>query len=386
MKDSEAIVYMDLVALAQKFESEGRYEAAESLALQAVQIAPQLPAAHSALAQIRLRLNRWQEADESFRRAHLLRRAPRSASVLAVSRQPLPAAVMLGRLRRDVEQFQYLVEKKRIPRSNRVLLQALLKYLDSSELAGQTDGAVGIDRSVRRFMRDFSGKAYHLFTPEALPRGALNPRLDFRAIQKAYFAKNRRLAVIDTLLRPEALALLRRFCLESTIYYDTKLTGYAGAYLNDGFSCGLLHQIASELQQYLPEIYEKHALRIAWSFQYDSLQTGTGLHADKARVNANLWLTPDRANLNPDTGGIIVWLCKAPESWNFRSLNSYELGAEAQRHRWLLRSKAKRIRIPYRQNRMVLFDSKYLHKTDEYMFLPGYENRRMNITLLHGDA
>jgi hypothetical protein len=32
----------------------------------------------------------------------------------------------------------------------------------------------------------------------------------------------------------------------------------------------------------------------------------------------------------------------------------------------------------------VLFDSKLIHRTDDMHFKPGYENRRVNVTLLYG--
>ena len=40
--------------------------------------------------------------------------------------------------------------------------------------------------------------------------------------------------------------------------------------------------------------------------------------------------------------------------------------------------------IPYRQNRIVVFDSALYHKTDSFRFREGYENRRINLTLLFG--
>jgi hypothetical protein len=33
----------------------------------------------------------------------------------------------------------------------------------------------------------------------------------------------------------------------------------------------------------------------------------------------------------------------------------------------------------------VLFNSDLFHKTDSYRFKPGYENRRVNVTILYGD-
>jgi hypothetical protein len=40
--------------------------------------------------------------------------------------------------------------------------------------------------------------------------------------------------------------------------------------------------------------------------------------------------------------------------------------------------------IPHKQNRVVIFNSDLFHKTDSYHFREGYENRRINITLLYG--
>ncbi len=45
---------------------------------------------------------------------------------------------------------------------------------------------------------------------------------------------------------------------------------------------------------------------------------------------------------------------------------------------------ARPITVPYRANRAVIFDSNLFHKTDVIRFAGGYENRRINITMLYG--
>jgi len=47
-------------------------------------------------------------------------------------------------------------------------------------------------------------------------------------------------------------------------------------------------------------------------------------------------------------------------------------------------SGAKTVTVPYRANRAVIFDSNLFHKTDTIRFAEGYENRRLNITMLYG--
>ncbi len=41
--------------------------------------------------------------------------------------------------------------------------------------------------------------------------------------------------------------------------------------------------------------------------------------------------------------------------------------------------------IPYRYNRAIIFDSDLFHTTPALRFRSGYENRRINVTLLYGD-
>jgi hypothetical protein len=40
--------------------------------------------------------------------------------------------------------------------------------------------------------------------------------------------------------------------------------------------------------------------------------------------------------------------------------------------------------VPYRENRAVLFKSRLLHWSDAPEFAEGYENHRINVTLLFG--
>ena len=51
---------------------------------------------------------------------------------------------------------------------------------------------------------------------------------------------------------------------------------------------------------------------------------------------------------------------------------------------FLERSGARRVTIPHRANRAVIFDSDLFHETDTITFREGYENRRINCTLLYG--
>ena len=40
--------------------------------------------------------------------------------------------------------------------------------------------------------------------------------------------------------------------------------------------------------------------------------------------------------------------------------------------------------VPYNENRVVIFNSSLIHEADKFEFKEGYENRRINVTLLFG--
>src|SRR5262249_14559503 len=153
---------------------------------------------------------------------------------------------------------------------------------------------------------------------------------------------------VDGLLRPEALEALRRFCLDSTVWYQfTYANGYLGAFWEHGFWCPLLGQIAEELRLALPGIFGGHTLRKLWAFKYDSRLSGIPMHADFAAVNVNFWITPDEANRDRDHGGLVVWDKEAPADWDFAAYNT-DLAAMK---RFLADTRAKPVAIPHRQNR-----------------------------------
>jgi tetratricopeptide (TPR) repeat protein len=193
--------------------------------------------------------------------------------------------------------------------------------------------------------------------------------------------KNRpQIAVIDNLLTSEALEALRRFCWGSTMWQRSYDHGYIGAMPEQGFSSPLLAQIAEELRDSYPTIIEDHPLRMLWGYKCDSRLKGLGIHADQAAVNVNFWITPDDANLDKESGGLIVWDVEAPEDWKLEEYN----GDEAAVRAFLDQSGAKATIVPYRANRAVIFDSNLFHESDAIHFKDGYLNRRINLTMLYG--
>ena len=80
-------------------------------------------------------------------------------------------------------------------------------------------------------------------------------------------------------------------------------------------------------------------------------------------------------------GGLVVWDKEAPPEWGFGDYN-----ANPQKLRdFVAASGARALTVPHRQNRVLVFNSDLCHETDKITFAPGYENRRINITLLYGE-
>jgi tetratricopeptide (TPR) repeat protein len=229
--------------------------------------------------------------------------------------------------------------------------------------------------------RPGGGLSFHLDGGMRVPGGAVNSQIPRDEIQHSWKTARPQIIVVDDLLTPEALAALRRFCEASTIWHKTYDAGYLGTTPEAGFACPLLAQIAEEFPQRLPEVFRAYPLKYLWAFKYDSSLSGINMHADFAAVNVNFWITPDEANQDPGSGGLVVWDKAAPLDWDFSTYNSDDQTIRA----FLKEAGAKPVTIPYRANRAVIFDSDLFHETDRLAFREGYQNRRINVTLLYGE-
>jgi tetratricopeptide (TPR) repeat protein len=222
---------------------------------------------------------------------------------------------------------------------------------------------------------------FYLDAGARLSGDAVNRDIPRQEIERQWQTQRPQIIVVDDLLTQDALTALRRFCEASTIWQKTYDAGYLGTTPETGFACPLLAQIAEEFPRALPEVFGAHPLKYLWAFKYDSTLAGINIHADFAAVNVNFWITPDEANLDPESGGLVVWDKAAPLDWDFDKYNTDESAIR----RFLTEAGAKPVTIPYRANRAVIFDSDLFHETDRLSFKEGYQNRRLNVTLLYGE-
>jgi len=353
-----------------------RMEEARAAFQRSLELEPENAETLANLAMTAVDLGMPADGSEGFTKATQLRRRPPSFVL-----HPLPAdPVPLHKLRHHAEQFAWLRANRRLDKRFEPAVTAL-DAIVAAHTGRPGSDAITLDAQLRRTLASVWDRLVHLEPAPALSGGAISESLDWAAIEAAYLARGPGMATFDGFLRPAALASLRNYCMASTFWYQTYGDGYLGAMMREGFGCPLLMQIAEELRLAMPRVFGDHTLREWWAFKYDSQMSGIRVHADHAAVNVNFWITPDDALLDPDSGGLTVWDQEAPLDWDFRHYNA----DEAAIYEFIESSGAEAWSVPYRQNRVVMFNSDLFHRTGEIRFAPGYDNRRINVTLLYGD-
>jgi tetratricopeptide (TPR) repeat protein len=342
---------------------EAAREYGEALALN-----PGLYPAHFARALVLVALGKSDEAMAHFARCHAIRRAA-----------PPPDGVSRHKLRHDVEQLRWLAGQG-VDAARCTDLAARLEALEG-RVAWPADPGEPVVIDDAGLKESFTHPP-HVAPAPALAGPVLHPGFDAAAITRAFRDDTPGVGIIDRLLSDDALSALRRSLLASTIWYDfTHIPGFVAAYLEDGLASPLLLQIAGELRAALPDLLGSHSLAQGWAFKGVAGDVPVDLHADSAAVSLNFWITPEDARTDGAGGGLVIYTARPPADWRIADYN-----ADAARIRDFLAGQGdSRITVPYGENRGVLFESGLFHGSDSPVFLPGYENHRINITLLFGE-
>jgi Flp pilus assembly protein TadD len=349
-----------------------RFAAARAEFETCIALEPLHPDAAFNLGMVALSESKADDALAQFRRATALQQEMRR-------RYDTNDTIMPFRLLHEHQQAEYLAARGLLPPGREPWRAALAEMWQRHKDRPRTEG-IRLTKDERARL----GPSFHEIVYDGGPCPRLpvviNPNLDLPAIEDTYFSVKPEVVVIDDLLTPEALEALRKFCREATVFKKSFTPGYLNSLLYDGFATPLVLQLTEELRARLPRIFAPHRLHLAWGIKYDSTLRGIPLHADFAAVNVNFWITPDEANLDPGSGGLILWDKESPPDWPFMEYNQ----AGPRVRRFLEESGAKAIRVPYRANRAVVFNSALFHETDAIRFRDSYEDRRINITLLYG--
>ncbi|MBT6136887.1 MAG: tetratricopeptide repeat protein [Rhodospirillaceae bacterium] len=354
-----------------------RLESAEQAYRSAMKINPGLVATYRNLGNLLLDLGR---VDEAFAIYHegFLRRRQRGVDPANADLRSISAA----KLKHDIEQLEHLSRQGKLGPDDEDLIDGFRSV--HAEIAAVSEAReVPLSNDQLHRLGGVFQRILYLDPGERISGGVIQQGLDAGEIEKTYLDSRPNLAVIDDVLVPDAIEGLRRFLADSTIWHRWRFVndnGYMGAMMDDGFDCPLILQISEDLRSTFPRVFKEHTLRKVWAFKYAETIGGVPAHADFAAVNLNLYITPDEANLEPKTGGLLVWDVVAPLEWGFERYNTDEAALSR-----LVEERGKPpLRLPHRQNRIVMFDSDLVHATDQLHFKPGYLNRRINVTMLFG--
>ena len=94
---------------------------------------------------------------------------------------------------------------------------------------------------------------------------------------------------------------------------------------------------------------KSHQDTIVW--RSASFSAYISIHADQAKVNINVWLTPDAASLDKENGGLVIYDKTPPQDEVFgEGLDKWNNDLfESDRGEWLRDNDAQSINVPYRQ-------------------------------------
>ena len=395
----------------------GRLDEAEASYTQAIALKPDFAKAHNNLGVILQELDRLEEAEGSYTQAIALKpdfAEPHSnlgitlnatgskesalkhfERHLQLKRGVNPVdlhhksfkKISNAKLDHDIEQFEYLAASGNDIKKFQELANLYKKVKSEINHTLDTD-IVPLSDKHQRLLGDTYNRPIHILKAPVLDNSAIGDSLDVNKITEDYLEHEFGLTYIDDFLSPTALMSLREFLLGTTIWFDFfHEGGYMGAYLSEGLASPLVLQIAEDLRKKFPKIFKHHQLTQLWAYKYDSRACkknnsfkGINVHADFAAINVNFWITPNTANLDPSSGGLVVYNTEAPFEWDFKTYNNNEKSIREE----IVKSNQKKTIVPYNENRAVIFNSNLFHETDNIEFKEGYENRRINVTILFG--
>ncbi len=360
----------------------GKSQEAELSFRKAIELKPDFADAYSNLGVILLQKGEYQLSIQYFSQSTELLRGVKNQGLDQIRSEKISNA----KIDHDIEQFEYLASQGYESEKFTTLANLYKKVAAEIDWPSKTQ-LLSLSNNHQSVLKGTYNRLIHKIDAPKLKKEAISNSLNVEKITNNYFDHEFGLTYIDNFLSPTALGALRKFLLESTIWFDIKKGGALGAYLKEGLASPLIFQIAEDLSKKFPKIFKNHPICQIWAYKYDSRAKnknsslkGLNVHADQAAVNVNFWITSKEANLNSNSGGLVVYDVEAPRDWDF---NTYNINEQKIRNE-LKKSKGNIKVIPYNENRAVIFNSNLFHESDNYEFNEGYENRRINVTFLFG--
>jgi hypothetical protein len=188
----------------------------------------------------------------------------KSSSMRRIMRQGLDLRVASrAKIRHDAEQIRYLVSENLISSS----------YLDAARTLERmhlslAENWIGyLPNEMYKNVRTHFNRLLYYNPPDRLPEGeSMFGHVDLIRAREEY--RTRQITVVDNLLSPRALRILRKWLMESTFWFDSNPQGYVGAYFEQGFTSPFLLQMVQELKTTFRKILGPHKLNEVWAYKY----------------------------------------------------------------------------------------------------------------------
>ena len=306
---------------------------------------------------------------------------PSRGSGAALDR-PLRASTF--RIQDAAEQVEYLVGQGLLHESFSEMAERYRDVLAEVEAEVGPDGTMTLTENQRAKIGNFFDRVLRYEDTPILAGSAINQDVDFNEIQENYLSSPVSVTTFDDFMTPEALAALRAFSLENTIFFKYSEARFVGSDLSVGFNCSVLYQMARELKARLPQILGEHALTNIWIYRHRAESVGVEAHTDQGKVTFNFYISLDDANLNTDHGGMVVYTKEQPYDWDWHLYNRNKYHPDIRHEIDAFIDSAETLVVPHRQNRALLFNSNLFHRSDHLHFRDDFVSRRMNVTMLFG--
>ena len=231
--------------------------------------------------------------------------------------------VSKNKLKHDIEQINYLLKNKLISKKFIKVKENYIKVCSALPKESEPTDIFTLSKNFTKKLGPTFNNLIYFQPPDVIERTVINKNKKIVAKSSDKIFKY---MVIDNFLNKDVLNILYKYCLSNSIWneFDYK-NGYIGSFIENGFNAPLLLQISEEIRFNFPKIIKKLPLTKAWAFKCNNQMKGIKIHADFAAINVNFWVTPDNANLNKNSGGLLVWDKEAPKKWDFEKYNNNHL-------------------------------------------------------------
>ena len=183
--------------------------------------------------------------------------------------------------------------------------------------------------------------------------------------------------VIDDFLYTDVTNELHQLAINHTQVDDKYKDYYSINFDRENFPFPILPDVINAIHGAFSPLHSLEFDR-GWAFVCDNKGVGVTPHSDPAVINVKLWVTPNKCIDDPNSNGLIIYDKKRPKDWTYDQYNSDVDGISE----YLKESGANPRLISYNYNRIILFDSKYFHKTNGVSMLSGHSNRRVKYTFM----